>query len=195
MTANVFPLQTSGSYTVADFYAGTTAHALEGAASASAAAAGAINAFEINGGGLLPPFVLLGSAVARAEAEATLDVVPTDDFDVAAALAARRHPGWNRRRAQAQLERERAMEATIREALHPTPSPALAVAKPPQRSPAQIAAEMANAQRVQATRQRATEAAIEAQRARIEIQRLQPELAARRRVASFRAVEQLLRQV
>lgn len=121
--------------------------------------------------------------------------------DVAGAVAARRpvrHPGWSRRQARDALARERAMERTITRALRGESDelpPALAVAKPPQRSPAQIAAEMANAQRVQATRQRATEAAIEAQRARIEIQRLQPELAARRRVASFRAVEQLLRQV
>jgi hypothetical protein len=86
------------------------------------------------------------------------------------------------------------MERSIRVALNGEEPAALRVDTPPQRTAAQMAAEMANAQRVQAARQRATEAAIEAQRARVEIQRLQPELTARRQAASYRVIEQLLRQ-
>lgn len=118
-------------------------------------------------------------------------------LDVAGAAPVRRplkHPGWQKRQALDQLARERAMERSIRAALNGEMPPALSVEAPPQRTAAQMAAEMASAQRVQAARQRATETAIEAQRARIEIQRLQPELAARRQAASYRVIEQLLRQ-
>jgi hypothetical protein len=86
------------------------------------------------------------------------------------------------------------MERSIRAALNPqaeTP-PALEVETPPQRNAGQMAAAMA--ERARAARQRATEAAIEAQRARVEIERLQPTLLTARRQASYRVIEQLLRQ-
>ncbi len=117
-------------------------------------------------------------------------------LDVAGAAPVRRalkHPGWERKQAMDQLARERAMERSIRAALNGEEPAALAVDVPRQRTAAQMAAEMASAQRVQASRQRATEAAIEAQRARVEIQRLQPELMQRRQQASYRVIEQLLR--
>jgi hypothetical protein len=118
-------------------------------------------------------------------------------LDVAGAAPVRRalkHPGWERKQAMDQLARERAMERSIRVALNGEEPAALRVDTPPQRTAAQMAAEMASAQRVQATRQRATEAAIEAQRARREIERLQPTLLTARRQASYRVIEQLLRQ-
>ena len=84
------------------------------------------------------------------------------------------------------------MERSIREVLNPTPAPSL-VQKPPQRTSAQMAAEMASAQTARAARQRAVELGAEAQRARVEIERLQPELMQRRQQASYRVIEQLLR--
>jgi hypothetical protein len=119
-------------------------------------------------------------------------------LDVAGAVAAVRrapirHPGWSRKQAQDVLARERAMDRAIREALNgPAPAPMIAV-KPPQRTAAQMAAEMASAQTARVARQRAVELGAEAQRARVEIERLQPELAARRQQASYRVIEQLLR--
>lgn len=120
-------------------------------------------------------------------------------LDVAGAVAAVRrapirHPGWSRKQAQDVLARERAMDRSIREALNPSPPPPMIAAKPPQRTAAQMAAEMASAQTARVARQRAVELGAEAQRARVEIERLQPELAARRQQASFRVIEQLLRQ-
>ena len=118
-------------------------------------------------------------------------------FDAAGARPARRplkHPGWDRKQALDQLARERAMERSIRATLRgetETP-PALEVETPPQRNAGQMAAAMA--ERARAARQRATEVAIEAQRARVEIERLQPSLLTARRQASYRVIEQLLRQ-
>lgn len=118
-------------------------------------------------------------------------------LDVAGAAVNRRplkHPGWQRKQAMDAIARERAMERSIRAALNPqaeTP-PALEVETPPQRNAGQMAAAMA--ERARAARQRATEAAIEAQRARVEIERLQPTLLTARRQASYRVIEQLLRQ-
>lgn len=118
-------------------------------------------------------------------------------FDVAGAAVNRRplkHPGWQRKQAMDAIARERAMERSIRAALNPqaeTP-PAIAVETPPQRNAGQMAAAMA--ERARAARQRATEVAIEAQRARVEIERLQPTLLTARRQASYRVIEQLLRQ-
>ena len=105
-----------------------------------------------------------------------------------------RHPGWSRKQAADALARERAMERSIRVALNGEDElpPALKVQKPPQRTAAQMAAEMASAQTARAARARAVELGAEAQRARIEIERLQPELMRRRQQASFRVIEQLL---
>ena len=69
---NIFALETTGSYTIAAIYTGTTAQALAGAATGSATADAGLNEFVINGGGQLPPSVLQGSAVATATASATL---------------------------------------------------------------------------------------------------------------------------
>ncbi len=117
-------------------------------------------------------------------------------LDVAGASAVRRapirHPGWSRKQAQDVLARDRAMDRSIREALNPSPPPVAIKVKPPQRTSAQMAAEMASAERAAVAKRRAVEAGMEAQRARVEIERLQPELAARRQQASFRVIEQLL---
>lgn len=106
-----------------------------------------------------------------------------------------KHPGWSRKQAADQLARERAMERSIRVALNGEDEipPALKVEKPPQRTAAQMAAEMAAAQAARAARVRAVELGMEAQRARLEIERLQPELMQRRQQASYRVIEQLLR--
>lgn len=151
------------------------------------------------------------------EAEANVQMAPVGlaaETDTAFALAAvvlpatepavdvaRRpaHRGWNRRRAMERLERERAMERTITRTLRgesdePLP-PALHVDVPPQKSPAAIAAEMAAQDRARRARARANETAVEAQRARVEIDRLQPELAERRRAAAWRVVKSLLRDL
>ena len=69
---NIFALETTGSYTIAAVYTGTTAQALAGAATASATAEAGINEFVINGGGQLPPSALMGSAIGRATASGTL---------------------------------------------------------------------------------------------------------------------------
>lgn len=121
-------------------------------------------------------------------------------LDVAGAAPMRRpikHPGWQRRQAVDAMARERAMERSIRRTLtgeQDTP-PALAVDVPRQLSAAQVAAMMASEQKAASARQRATETAIEAQRARLEIERLQPELVAGRQRASVRVLEQLLGQL
>lgn len=198
---NWFVRTTTGAQTWAPRYVGGTAQDLAGAAVGGAAASAYLNEFEINGGGLLPPYVLMGSALAGiAAAGADLGVEAGDTLDVAGTLAAvRRHPGWNRKRAMEKLERERAMEReilrTVRgETDEPLPA-ALRIQKPPQKSAAAIAAEMAAQARARGARDRANERAIEAQRARLEIERLQPELAERRRQASWRVVESLLRDL
>jgi hypothetical protein len=121
-------------------------------------------------------------------------------LDVAGAAPVRRplkHPGWERKQAMDQLARERAMERSIRAKLSPEPvqtNPALEVQQPPQRNTTQMAARLVAASPVAAARQRALEAGIAAQRARVEIQKLQPELLAARQRASYRVIEQLLRQ-
>ena len=69
---NIFALETSGAYTIAAIYTGTEAQALAGAATASATAEAGINEFVINGGGQLPPSVLMGAAIGRATASGTL---------------------------------------------------------------------------------------------------------------------------
>ena len=120
-----------------------------------------------------------------------------DSLDVAGAAPQRRalkHPGWERKQAMDQLARERAMERSIREALNPTQEqpPALEVPAVPQRTAAQVAAEMAAYDRVRVTRERASLAEREARRARMDISRLQAELPSRRRAASMRAIEQML---
>lgn len=93
------------------------------------------------------------------------------------------------------IQRERAMERSIRVALNGEEPPALKVEVPRQRTAAQMAAEMAAAQRAAVAKRRAVEAGVEAQRARVEIQKLQPELMQRRKAASYRVIEQLLRGV
>ena len=118
-------------------------------------------------------------------------------LDVAGAAPQRRalkHPGWERKQAMDQLARERAMERSIREALNPTQEqpPALEVPRVPQRTAAQVAAEMAAYDRVRVARERADLAEREARRARMDISRLRAELPARRRAASMRAIEQML---
>lgn len=118
-------------------------------------------------------------------------------LDVAGAAPQRRalkHPGWERKQAMDQLARERAMERSIREALNPTQEqpPALVVPSVPQRTAAQVVAEMAAYDRVRVTRERADLAEREARRARMDISRLRAELPARRRAASMRAIEQML---
>lgn len=118
-------------------------------------------------------------------------------LDVAGAAPQRRalkHPGWERKQALDQLARERAMERSIREALNPKQeqSPAIEVPRVPQRTAAQVAAEMAAYDRVRVTRERADLAEREARRARMDISRLRAELPARRRAASMRAIEQML---
>ena len=120
-----------------------------------------------------------------------------DQLDVAGAAPQRRplkHPGWERKQAMDQLARERAMERSIREALNPTQEQPAALEVPavPQRTAAQVAAEMAAYDRVRVTRERADLAAREARRARMDISRLRAELPARRRAASMRAIEQML---
>ena len=72
---NIFALETSGAYTIAEIYTGTAAQALAGAATAGATAAAGINEFVIDGGGLLPPSVLMGAAIGRASASGSLDVL------------------------------------------------------------------------------------------------------------------------
>lgn len=120
-------------------------------------------------------------------------------LDVAGAAAAPRraikHPGWQRKQAMDAIARERAMERSIRVALNGEEPPALQVVKPPQRTAAQMAAEMASAERAAVAKRRAVEAGVEAQRARVEIQKLQPELMQRRQQASYRVIESLLRQM
>jgi hypothetical protein len=69
---NIFALETSGAYTIAEIYTGIEAQALAGAATAGATADAGINEFVIDGGGLLPPSVLMGSAIGRATASGTL---------------------------------------------------------------------------------------------------------------------------
>lgn len=118
-----------------------------------------------------------------------------DPLDVAGAAVNRRplkHPGWERKQAMDQLARERAMERSIREALNPTQEqpPALEVPRVPQRTAAQVAAEMAQ---VQAARQRATQAERAALRARAEIDQLNAQLPTLRRQASLRTLEQMMR--
>lgn len=118
-----------------------------------------------------------------------------DQLDVAGAAPQRRalkHPGWERKQAMDQLARERAMERSIREALNPTQEqpPALEVPRVPQRTAAQVAAEMAQ---VQAARQRATQAERAALRARAEIDQLNAQLPTLRRQASLRTLEQMMR--
>jgi hypothetical protein len=115
-----------------------------------------------------------------------------DMVDASAAHRPIRHPGWQRKQAMDAIARERAMDRSIREALNPSPPAPMIEAKPPQRTSAQMAAEMASAQAARVARQRAVELGAEAQRARVEIERLQPELAARRQQASYRVIEQLL---
>ena len=120
-------------------------------------------------------------------------------LDVAGAAAAPRraikHPGWQRKQAMDQIQRERAMERSIRVALNGEEPPALKVEVPRQRTAAQMAAEMASAERAAVAKRRAVEAGVEAQRARVEIQKLQPELMQRRQRASYRVIESLLRQM
>ncbi len=123
------------------------------------------------------------------QAEATLDVAGV----VYERRAPLRHPGWQRKQAEDALRRDKAMERSIRVALNGEEPSALKVELPPKRTAAQIAAEMAAAERAAVAKRRAVEAGIEAQRARVEIERLQPELAARRQQASYRVIEQLLR--
>lgn len=108
-----------------------------------------------------------------------------------------KHPGWQRRQAVDAMARERAMERSIRRTLTGEQDlpPALAVDVPRQLTAAQVAAMMASEQKAASARQRATETAIEAQRARLEIERLQPELVAGRQRASVRVIEQLLGQL
>lgn len=110
-----------------------------------------------------------------------------------------RHPGWQRKQAMDAIARERAMERSIRVALNGEEPEALKVEVPRQRTAAQMAAAMASAQGsadpVAVARRRAVEAGVEAQRARVEIQRLQPELVARRQQASYRVIESLLRSL
>lgn len=127
-------------------------------------------------------------------------VVPEVDADVlldvagAPARRALRHPGWQRKQAEDQLRRDRALEASIRDEYldltgqRPPPPPPV-----PQKTAGQIAAEMAADESARIARQRATELAVEAQRARVAIAALQPELNERRRAASYRVIEQLLR--
>lgn len=124
----------------------------------------------------------------------------SDPLDAAGASTVRRpikHPGWQRRQAVDAIARERAMERSIRRTLNGEQDlpPALAVESPRQLSAGQMAALMASEQKAASARQRATEAAIEAQRARLEIERLQPELIAGRQRASVRVIEQLLGQL
>ena len=124
------------------------------------------------------------------------NVIPVmDSAGVSVVRRAVKHPGWSRKQAEDVLARERAMERSIREVLNPeAPIPAaLKVQKPPQKTAAQMAAEMASAQAARVARQRAVELGMEAQRARIEIERLQPELMQRRQQVSYRVIEQLLR--
>lgn len=131
------------------------------------------------------------------QAEASLDVAGV----VVERRAPLRHPGWQRRQAEDQLRRERALEAEIRdEYLIATGQkvrevPALAVPAVPQKTAAQVAAEMAADQTAVAARRRATELGAEAQRARRAIEALQPELQVRRREASFRVLADLLREL
>lgn len=87
---NIFALQTSGAYTIAAVYTGTEAQALAGAATAGATAEGGLNEFVIDGGGSLPPSVLLGSAIGRATASGAL-------FDVVAAPTPRSSIQWTLR--------------------------------------------------------------------------------------------------
>lgn len=73
--ATVFALTTAGATTVAALLTGAATQALAGAATASATATGVLNQFAIDGGGLIPPYVLMGGAVSGATASA--DLSPT----------------------------------------------------------------------------------------------------------------------
>ena len=69
---NWFARDSAGSEAWAPRFTGATAQALAGAATAGATAEASINEFVINGGGQLPPSVLMGSAIGRATASGTL---------------------------------------------------------------------------------------------------------------------------
>lgn len=69
---NWFARDTAGAETWAARFTGAATQALAGAATAGATAEAGINEFVIDGGGLLPPFVLIGAAAAGAVASAEL---------------------------------------------------------------------------------------------------------------------------
>lgn len=195
MAARWFPILTDGKQTWTEIDEPTTKD-LVGAATGTATAAAQLDFIVISGAMGLPPESLIGAARSVLTAEADLFVESTSTLDVAGATAVR-HPGWNRKRAMERLAKDRAMERSIRERINPTvPRPAPMVSSlPPQKTVGQIAAEMASHERARQARERATELGVVAQRARIEMQRLQPELNARRRQASYRVIEQLLRSM
>lgn len=94
---------------------GTSTQALEGAATVTATAAGGLNEFAIDGGGLLPPFVLMGSAISSFDAEGSLTVESAPDITKHGGDSPphdRGHRGWKPRYEEADLDE--ALTATAR---------------------------------------------------------------------------------
>ena len=113
---NWFVRTTADQPTWAPRYVGGVSQALVGNATVAITATGSLNEFVINGDGLLPPFVLMGSAIVAFGAQGDLGV--TAGMEATPGLGGdapphdRGHRGWKPRYEEADLDE--ALTATAR---------------------------------------------------------------------------------